>query len=318
VAPLLTVLATTVLSTWLGKYMRARQLLWSAATQTRVTAISYVVARMKGVRMLGLSNTVLSMLTTLRELEVAAHKYIRKIRVWVLLISNVMFQMTTLTTYVTFAIITLSKRNGTGFNFDVLYGSLSALKLVTSPLALVLQLIPSMQTSLASLERIEVFLKGGFIEHESVSDIGRDSSSEGIELLRMETDRPPAPVVTMHNATFAVDKQPLLLDVTTEFQPGTLTMVIGKVGSGKSLLLRSLAGETKLISGLFVAPTAGTAFCDQAVWLRNATIHENIIGEAVLDEAWYVAHGCRTCCKLKAVHFVFHSNASEALFGKLY
>ena len=51
--------------------------------------------------------------------------------------------------------------------------------------------------------------------------------------------------------------------------------------------MRSLAGETKLVSGTFAQPNSGIAFCDQAVWLRNATIQQNILGEDDLDEAWY-------------------------------
>jgi ATP-binding cassette subfamily C (CFTR/MRP) protein 1 len=56
---------------------------------------------------------------------------------------------------------------------------------------------------------------------------------------------------------------------------------------GKTLFLCSLAGETKLLSGSFTPPAAGTALCDQVVWLRNATIQENIIAEDELDEGWY-------------------------------
>ncbi|KAF2683972.1 P-loop containing nucleoside triphosphate hydrolase protein [Lentithecium fluviatile CBS 122367] len=287
VAPFVTILTFTALSTWIGKYMRARQLPWAAATQARVTAISYVVGRMKGVRMLGLSDTVFRMLTNLRELEVAAHRHIRKILVWVLLISNVIFQVTTLTTYVTFAIIMLSKHNGTGLDFNTLYGSLSALKLVASPLMVVLQIIPALQTSLASLEGIENFLRIGTIERDELLDTDSAPISEGQELPPVQQGRSDSSVLSMEDATFAVDEQPLVFDVTTNFQPGSFTMIIGNVGSGKSIFLRSLAGETKLLSGSFRPPSSGTAYCDQAVWLRNATIRENIIGESDFNHLWY-------------------------------
>jgi len=239
VAPFVTVLITTAISAYLGKHMRARQLMWAAATQTRVSTISYVVGRMKGIRMLGLSNTVLSMLTKLRELEVDAHKYIRKIHVWVLLVSNVIFQLTTLSTYVTFAIIMLTKHNGSGLDFNTLYGSLSALKLVTSPLMLVIQLIPAIQTSLASLERIEIFLKDGFLEKNESSDVHLTPRSEDLELLPVEIDRSQAPLISMQDATFAVDDQALLLDITTSFRPSSFTMIIGKVRSSEYKLRRN-------------------------------------------------------------------------------
>jgi ATP-binding cassette subfamily C (CFTR/MRP) protein 1 len=187
---------------------------------------------MKGIRMLGLSNTVLVMLTKLRELEVDAHKYIRKIQVWVLLVSNVVFQLTTLSTYVTFAIIMLMKHNGTGLDFNTLYGSLSALKLVTSPLMMVIQLIPAIQTSLASLERIEMFLKDKFLENVETSNVYSTPSSD-LELHQVEANRAHAPLISMQNATFAVDDQILLRDVTTSFRPESFTMIIGKVRNSR-------------------------------------------------------------------------------------
>lgn len=81
--------------------------------------------------MLGLTETVLNMLTRLRKAKVAVHSYVRKLLVWVFVVSNIMFQLTTVATYKTFAIIALSK--GLALDFNILFSSLFALKLVTSP-----------------------------------------------------------------------------------------------------------------------------------------------------------------------------------------
>jgi len=40
-----------------------------------------------------------------------------------------------------------------------------------------------------------------------------------------------------------------LKNVSYEFNPGTLTMIIGKVGSGKSSLLLTILGEMNVTSG---------------------------------------------------------------------
>ncbi|KAF1949726.1 putative ABC multidrug transporter [Byssothecium circinans] len=284
VAPFLTIVGCTALVTWVGRFMRARQLAWSAATQQRVTTIAYVVGCMKGIKMLGLSDTVFRMLTNLRRLEVAAHKYIRKVLIWILLISNCMFQLVTLSTYGTFAIIKIAKNNGTGLDSDTLYGSLSALKLVTTPLMVALQLIPAIQSAMASLERIEDFLKrkGDVVEQEEAS-----ADSQGIELQPTKNIRSQISTMAMENAGFSIDGQHVLFDLTINFPTGSFTMIIGKVASGKSILLRSLVGETTLLHGSFDPPSSGVAFCDQSVWLRNATVRENIIGEDDFDKTWY-------------------------------
>ena len=266
--------------------MKARQLSYAAATERRVTAIAYIVGNMKGVRMLGLTETVLKMLTNLRHVEVDAGKFLRKLMIWVTLISNVMFQLTTVATYVTFATITVLKDNGASLDLNNLYGSLSALKLFTTPFAWVLQSIPSIQIAFASLERIENFLKGGLSLEDYILSGKSSSDTEGTELLPLSTVRSENAFV-LEKATFAIDDQPLLFDMTTRISTSTFTMIVGTVGSGKSVLLRSLVGEANLTNGRLQHHSSGTAFCEQQVWLRNATVRENVVGEDQFDEQWY-------------------------------
>lgn len=64
-------------------------------------------------------------------------------------------------------------------------------------------------------------------------------------------------------------------------------MIVGSAGSGKSTLLRSIAGETTLFTGSFKPPSSSMAFCSQSVWLRNASIRDNIIGEDSFEDSWY-------------------------------
>ncbi|KAL1599876.1 hypothetical protein SLS60_007681 [Paraconiothyrium brasiliense] len=287
VAPFITILISAAVTTWLGVAMKARQRVYAAATERRITAIAYVVGNMKGVRMLGLSETVFQMLTKLRHAEVDANLFVRKLIIWVTLLSNVMFQLTTVSTYVTFAVITLTRGDEANLDLNKLYGSLSALKLFTTPFTMVLQLLPGMQIAYASFERIERFLKGDAIPIEDSCEPGPSSGSEDIELLPTGYSRNKDPVMSLEHATFAVDSQPLLFDLTTNFTANAFTMIVGKVGSGKSIFLRSLVGETDLTSGMFKHSSAGSAFCDQQVWLRNATIRDNIIGEDTFNEEWY-------------------------------
>ena len=94
VSPLITILIAISLSSWIGKVINPRQIDGVAATEKRVTSIAYTTGCMKGIRMLGLAETVLNMLPRLRETEVAADSYVRKLLVWVFVVSNIMFQLT--------------------------------------------------------------------------------------------------------------------------------------------------------------------------------------------------------------------------------
>ncbi|TYJ54700.1 hypothetical protein B9479_004639 [Cryptococcus floricola] len=85
-----------------------------------------------------------------------------------------------------------------------------------------------------------------------------------------------------------------LLDLDVEFPRGQLTLVAGKFGSGKSLLLLALLGEARLIEGKIsytVSPIMdhsigsgtdwslirkGVAYVPQAAWLLSQSIRDNI------------------------------------------
>jgi ATP-binding cassette, subfamily C (CFTR/MRP), member 1 len=75
VAPLIVVLLSTLISFGVGGGVKSRQLDWAAATEKRVTTISHIAGCMKTTRMLGLSDAIHTMLTSLRVKEVSAHRY---------------------------------------------------------------------------------------------------------------------------------------------------------------------------------------------------------------------------------------------------
>lgn len=88
----------------------------------------------------------------------------------------------------------------------------------------------------------------------------------------------------------------MLRNVTLEFPTGKLTVIAGKTGSGKSLLLAALLGEVKLLGGTVRMPAAPafdenaeyildsewiipqlTSFVSQTPWIESGTVRENIV-----------------------------------------
>jgi ABC-type multidrug transport system fused ATPase/permease subunit len=89
----------------------------------------------------------------------------------------------------------------------------------------------------------------------------------------------------------------MLRDVTLGFPTGKLSVITGKTGSGKSLLLAALLGEVKLLSGTIRMPSLPefdenaehnipesewiipqlTAFVSQTPWIEGGNVRENIV-----------------------------------------
>ncbi|GMK57331.1 hypothetical protein CspeluHIS016_0401650 [Cutaneotrichosporon spelunceum] len=144
---------------------------------------------------------------------------------------------------------------------------------------------------------------------------------ETLKYTQVSTPGPSDPAIGFHDALFAYagevapgpdNVQPFRLgELSISFPKGELSLVTGPVGSGKTMVILSLLGETDLLTGeVFmpddrasrdlcpVDPATGlsntVAYCAQTAWLIGATIRENIVFGSEWDEARYkaVVHAC--------------------------
>ncbi|KAG8938967.1 hypothetical protein FRC00_014283, partial [Tulasnella sp. 408] len=102
----------------------------------------------------------------------------------------------------------------------------------------------------------------------------------------------------------------VLVDLTLEFPKGELSLICGKLGSGKTLLLLALLGEADILSGQIICPRSPPdvlakfaalkhipeedwvvpgvcAYVPQTAWLQNASIRDNILFNLPFDEERY-------------------------------
>lgn len=95
------------------------------------------------------------------------------------------------------------------------------------------------------------------------------------------------PAVAIERATFTVGANiEALTDISMVFPQGTISMIVGRVGCGKSSLLKAIAGELAMAKGRIVTNVSSMAYCDQTPWLQNCSVRDNIVAQSPLDEKW--------------------------------
>lgn len=138
-----------------------------------------------------------------------------------------------------------------------------------------------------SLKRIDYYLN----EEEEINEGQVEKSAN-------DSDDNPS----FSNATFSCQKADgqdntscQLKDLDVTFSKGELNLIVGPVGSGKSLMLLALLGELHLCQGRFHLPRQnGVSYAAQNPWLQNATIRDNILFGTEFDEEryWKVVEAC--------------------------
>ncbi|XP_067948319.1 multidrug resistance-associated protein 1-like [Watersipora subatra] len=90
------------------------------------------------------------------------------------------------------------------------------------------------------------------------------------------------------NGTFSwcSDSAKILRNINFEVPTGSLTAVVGQVGSGKSSLLAACVGDMHKHSGKVVVK-GDVAFAAQQAWIQNATVRENILFGMPFDQKKY-------------------------------
>lgn len=95
----------------------------------------------------------------------------------------------------------------------------------------------------------------------------------------------------------AASAKTCLEDINIEIAQGSLNVVCGAVGTGKTTLARAMLGDVPPEKGTITVSTKRIGYCAQKPWLINASIKKIICGpipDSDIDEEWYntVVHAC--------------------------
>ena len=89
------------------------------------------------------------------------------------------------------------------------------------------------------------------------------------------------PIVNFKDAVCRISSSFRLGPINLEIKRGSFVGVFGRVGSGKSVFLRSILGEVDTESGdiclRLETPDSGIGYLPQEPWIQNTTIRNNIL-----------------------------------------
>ncbi|KAI0072747.1 P-loop containing nucleoside triphosphate hydrolase protein [Panus rudis PR-1116 ss-1] len=132
-----------------------------------------------------------------------------------------------------------------------------------------------------------VIIENGEFTWDSPPPEAKETKKKGLLGSKKPTKSGTATPVTNVNANSSAQGKVFgMKDVNLKIPEGSLSAIVGPVGTGKTSLLEAMIGEMRKISGT-VKFKGSVAYCPQSAWIQNATIRENICFGRPFDEERY-------------------------------
>ena len=260
-----TVLVAQSLNAIVTRILLRRERVRRVATDSRLQATSQFVEALRHLRWYGWESHWLGQV-----MEARNHELMLRIAtsLWTILIRFIntfasgVFPVVALYSYTLLA--------GHNLRIDIIFPALQLFNMWESRLIELPNLITALINASIAVGRIEDFMAEPNKEQITIQ------SSSDESLFQLES------------CTFAWPGRmsPVLSNVTVTFPTG-LTVVYGKVGTGKTALLQALLGELDLLGGVCRISHEMVGYCAQSPWLQSMSIRENILFSSPFDEQRY-------------------------------
>uniref|UniRef100_A0A6B2KWB1 Uncharacterized protein n=1 Tax=Arcella intermedia TaxID=1963864 RepID=A0A6B2KWB1_9EUKA len=159
---------------------------------------------------------------------------------------------------------------GDGLNLSTAFTVMAIMNLLRVPIIASSMSLMMLQFAKLSLERWADFLK----QPEKGDYLKRDSNN--------------------HNGTVSIENgnlmwnpgQPTLKNINLQIKNGEKVFVVGKMGSGKTSLIKAVLGEIPHVTGHFFV-NGKVAYVSQEAWVLNSSIKDNIVFGEKYDSQKY-------------------------------
>ncbi|KAH8799341.1 putative multidrug resistance protein [Xylogone sp. PMI_703] len=312
VIPIIIIIISGVANSQMANIMSIKQKIWNGAIQRRISMTATMLGSMKNVKMMGLSRFMVRNIQNQRIHELNMATGYRWMNVNTNVVSNCPLIFAPVLTFIAF-VIRAKISGSSSLTTNKAFTALSIITLVTQPAAQLISAIPNTFACLGCFERIQKYLlspkrndQRQILEPPNRSDYSSLSSisKDDIAFQDLQTKTPfrsDTSIVAVSLRQLSVRPAPeaeiAIQDISLHFNIGTLNMVTGPVGSGKSTMMRAILGELPYDSGAVIVSSVSMSYCSQTPWLLNASIKQIIRGldwGSATNEEWYqtVLHAC--------------------------
>ncbi|KUJ06202.1 P-loop containing nucleoside triphosphate hydrolase protein [Mollisia scopiformis] len=288
----------------------ARQAMWLEAIEKRISATTAMLSAMKGVKMCGLTDVLSKNIHDLRIDELRISKKFRKLLIWNMGFTYITPVAAPVLTFAVFSAIARGRGSTDTLDTARVFTSLSLFTLLSDPLQSLIMTLAMFMSSVGSFQRIQDFLQrdvrvdsrmkpefGAFIrgsgesKKEIIPEADLDAGKSHPATLHENVGNWPVldqdAIAVVDGGFGYIENEPLLSEITISIPRVKLTIIVGPVGCGKSILLKAILGEVPTLSGSVQLSSSEIAFCDQTPWHMNGTVQQSVIGISEHQEDWY-------------------------------
>ncbi|ATY61624.1 ABC multidrug [Cordyceps militaris] len=267
---------TSVATYIIGRKMATYFAAWNKSVQHRVAETARILPQLTTIKMIGLGPPISTHLQTLRADEIAVS---RKYRLFEALAAGPVLMADLMTP----AIVIIASLFGPAFQGHMLaskvFPTLTVVSLIQTPLANSLNIYPLVTSMNSCFLRIEDFL-GTSERVDSRVKVNSSGTPTSSSMPLNGHVRFNSADLAKHGMT-----EPIIRGANFELPHGSITPIIGRIGSGKSTIVEAILGHGQVLGGSVQVDVDGISYCAQSVWLQDATIRQNIIGHLKYDEA---------------------------------
>lgn len=277
-----------------GSTMSVAMKQWNRSIQERVSKTANVLLQVKAIKMIGLEAIMTRFLNNLRESEISDSMPVRKLRVIVIASLPINYWFTPAVAFLGAVYWTVWKD---GLDPVGIWVALNFVDLVRTPMWFLLRFWNISGEFFACIERIQDFLV--LEERQDIRELRQFDNARGsiatekektslnsrTSISSIEEDMGRR-CISVENVTVASndpDKN-ILNEIDLSIPAGKLTLLVGRVGAGKSVFLKTLLGEITPQDGAIQVSSFRMAYCGQNTWLPDDTLQDVITMHTEFDE----------------------------------